>query len=100
MTEHLKAHFEAYMTACHGSRWITALPENQVLETRQAFYMGALTFQGMALSILDPDSGPTTPDEEARGEKLFAELAKEIEAFGESRIIQLFEQDAQGRGRA
>lgn len=100
MTDHLKKHFEGYMAACHGSQWQTALPLNQTLETRQAFYMGALFYQGMALSILDPDHGPTTPDEEDRGEKLFAELAEEIEAFGQSRIIQLFEKATMGGGRA
>ena len=90
MTDHLTKQFTGYMLACYGQSWAVRLPSEQIAETRQAFYMGALAYQGLALGILDPTSGPTTPEEEARGEQLFAEIADEIETFGRGRIFDLF----------
>jgi len=100
MSDHLAKQFAGYMTACHGPAWALRIPSDQMAETRQAFYMGALSYQGLTLSILDPDAGPTTPEEEARGEKLFTELADEIETFGKGRIFELFENATNGGGRA
>lgn len=99
-TDHLAKQFAGYMTSCYGPAWALRLPSDQMGETRQAFYMGALSYQGLVLGILDPDKGPTTPEEEARGEKLFSEIANEIEAFGEGRIFELFERSTNGGGRA
>lgn len=100
MTTHLSTQFAGYMTACCGPAWAVRIPSDQLAETRQAFYMGALSYQGLVLGILNPDAGPTTPEEEARGEALFAELADEIEAFGEGRIFDLFAKAAGQKGRA
>jgi hypothetical protein len=100
MTTHLSSQFAGYMTACYGPAWAVRIPSDQLAETRQAFYMGALSYQGLVLGILNPDAGPTTPEEEARGEAMFAEIANEIEAFGEGRIFDLFERATNGGGRA
>jgi hypothetical protein len=100
MTNHLKKQFAGYMTACYGQAWALRIPSDQLAETRQAFYMGALSYQGLALGVLNPDAGPTTPEEEARGEALFAELNDEIETFGKGRIFELFENATGGGGRA
>jgi hypothetical protein len=100
MTDHLGKQFAGYMTACYGAAWAVRIPSDQLAETRQAFYMGALAYQGLVLGILNPDAGPTTPEEEARGEALFAEIADEIETFGEGRIFDLFTRATNGGGRA
>jgi hypothetical protein len=100
MTSHLFKQFTGYMTACYGPAWAVLLPSDQVVETRQAFYMGALAYQGLVLGILNPDAGPTTPEEEARGEAMFAEIAKEIETFGEGRIFDLFTRATNGGAHA
>ena len=68
MTSHFHHEFVRYMTACYGKAWAVRLPSDQLAETRQAFYSGALAYQGLALGVLNPDAGPTTPEEEARGE--------------------------------
>lgn len=99
MTNHMAKQFAGYMTACYGPAWAMRLPSNQIAETRQSFFMGALAYQGLVLGILNPDMGPTTPEEEARGEALFAEIADEIEAFGKGRIFELFERATNGGGR-
>jgi len=100
MSDHLAKQFAGYMTACYGPTWTLCIPADQMAETRQAFFMGALSYQGLALSILDPDAGPTTPEEESRGEKLSTELADEIETFGNGRIFDLFAKATGGGGRA
>jgi hypothetical protein len=100
MTDHLGKQFAGYMTACYGPAWAVRIPSDQLAETRQAFYMGALAYQGLVLGILNPDAGPTTPEEEARGEAMFAEIANEIETFGEGRIFDLFARATNGGGRA
>lgn len=97
-TTHLFKQFNGYMQSCYGNAWAMRLPSEQIAETRQAFYMGALAYQGLVLGILDPNTGPTTPEEEARGEQLFAELAEEIEAFGRNRIFDLFAKGGVGHG--
>ncbi len=100
MTQHLTKQFNGYMTACYGNSWALRIPSDQLSETRQAFYMGALAYQGLVLGILDPGHGPLTPEEEARGEAVFAEIAAEIETFGESRIFDFFTRSTNGGGRA
>lgn len=98
MTNHLEKQFTGYMTACYGPAWALRIPSDQMAETRQAFFMGALAYQGLVLGILDPDAGPTTPEEEARGAALMAEIGDEIEAFGNGRIFELFEKSTNGGG--
>ena len=100
MTDHLAKQFSGYMTACYGPTWAVRIPSDQLGETRQAFYMGALAYQGLVLGILNPDAGPTTPEEDARGEAMFAEIANEIETFGEGRIFDLFTRATNGGGKA
>lgn len=100
MTQHLSKQFVGYMTTCYGQAWALRLPSDQIAETRQAFYMGALAYQGLVLNILNPDLGPTTPEEEARGEALMDEIYEEIEAFGKGRIFDLFAKSTNGGGRA
>jgi hypothetical protein len=100
MSDHLGKQFAGYMTACYGAAWALRIPSDQLAETRQAFFMGALSYQGLVLGILNPDSGPTTPEEEARGEAMFAEIANEIETFGEGRIFDLFARATNGGGNA
>lgn len=104
MTKHLDTQFIGYMTACYGQAWAMKLPSDQMAETRQAFYMGALAYQGLVLKTLNPatdtGAGDLTPDEEARGEQLFSELADEIETFGNGRIFDLFAKATNGGGRA
>jgi hypothetical protein len=100
MADHLKKQFSGYMTACYGQAWAMRIPSDQIAETEQAFYMGALAYQGLVLNTLNPGAGPTTPEEEARGERLFGELMEEIETFGRGRIFELFEKATSGGGRA
>jgi hypothetical protein len=98
MTGHIEKQFAGYMTACYGPAWAVRVPSDQIFETRQAFYMGALSYQGLVLSILDPGGGPLTPEEDARGQLTFTDLANEIETFGEGRIFDLFTRATQGGG--
>lgn len=100
MPDHLAKQFAGYMTACYGPAWAVRIPSDQMSETRQAFFMGALAYQGLVLGILSVEAGELTPEEEARGEVLFAELADEIETFGEGRIFDLFANATNGGGRA
>jgi hypothetical protein len=104
MTDHLSKQFSGYMTACYGPTWAVRIPSDQLGETRQAFYMGALAYQGLVLGILnaaiDPSKGELTAEEEARGEAMFTEIANEIETFGEGRIFDLFTRATNGGGRA
>ena len=100
MSKHLEKQFIGYMTACYGPAWAVRIPGDQLAETRQSFYNGALSYQGLMLGVLNPDAGPTTPEEEARGEALFAEIVNEIETFGNGRIFELFENATNGGGRA
>jgi hypothetical protein len=100
MTDRLAKQFTGYMTACYGPAWAVRMPSDQISETRQAFYMGALSYQGLVLGILNSDAGSTTPEEEARGEALFAEIANEIETFGKGRIFDLFTRATKGGGHA
>jgi hypothetical protein len=104
MTDHLGKQFAGYMTACYGAAWALRIPSDQLAETRQAFYMGALSYQGLVLGILDPATdtaqGDLTDGEAARGEAMFAEIAAEIETFGERRIFDLFARATNGGGNA
>lgn len=100
MSDHLTKQFTGYMTACYGAAWAMRLPSDQIAETRQSFFMGALAYQGLVLGILSAEAGELTPEEDARGEVLFAELAEEIETFGESRIFDLFANAAGQKARA
>lgn len=100
MTGHLAKQFAGYMIACYGQAWALRIPSDQLAETRQAFFMGALSYQGLVLGILDPDAGPTTPEEETRGERLMAEIGDEIETFGKGRIFDLFAKATNGGGNA
>ena len=100
MADHIAKQFAGYMTACYGQAWAVRIPSDQLAETRQAYFMGALSYQGLVLGIFDPAAGPTTPEEEARGEKLFAEIADEIETFGKGRIFDLFAKATNGGGNA
>lgn len=104
MTKHLETQFMGYMTACYGQGWALKLSSDQMAETKQAFYMGALAYQGLVLKSLNPandeNGGELTPEEEARGEQLFAELADEIETFGNGRIFDLFAKATNGGGTA
>ena len=104
MTKHLETQFMGYMAACYGPGWAMKLPSHQMAETKQAFYMGALAYQGLVLKTLNPatdeNAGELTPEEEAQGERLFGELADEIEAFGNGRIFDLFAKATNGGGRA
>lgn len=99
MSDHIARQFAGYMTACYGGAWAMRLPSDQIAETRQSFFMGALAYQGLVLGILSPDAGELTPAEEERGERLMAEIADEIEAFGKGRIFELFERETNGGGR-
>ena len=96
MTQHLQTQFMGYMHSCYGDGWAIKVPSDQMAETKQAFFMGALAYQGLVLNTLNPAAGPTTPEEEERGEKLFFELMTEIETFGETRIRELFAKGAKG----
>lgn len=100
MGDHLAKQFGGYMTACYGPAWAMRLPSDQIAETRQAFYMGALAYQGLVLGVMGPGTGPLTPEEEVRGETLMEEIASEIEHFGEGRIFDLFAKAAGGAGHA
>lgn len=104
MTKHLETQFMGYMAACYGQGWALKLSSDQMAETKQAFYMGALAYQGLVLKALNPandeNGGELTPEEEARGEQLFAELADEIETFGNGRIFDLFAKATNGGGTA
>lgn len=100
MADHIEKQFAGYMIACYGQAWAVRIPSDQLAETQQAFFMGALSLQGLVLGILDPDAGPTTPEEEARGERLMAEIGDEIEAFGKGRIFDLFAKATNGGGNA
>lgn len=104
MTRHLETQFMGYMAACYGQAWALKIPSDQMDETRQAFYMGALAYQGLVLKTLNPatdaNDGELTAEEEARGERLFSELADEIETFGNNRIFDLFANATNGGGRA
>ena len=99
-TTHIAKQFAGYMIACYGQAWALRIPSDQLAETRQAFFMGALSYQGLVLGILDPAAGPTSPEEEARGEALMAEIADEIETFGIGRIFDLFANATNGGGHA
>lgn len=104
MTKHLEPQFIGYMTACYGSAWAVRLPPRQLAETKQAFYMGALAYQGLVLKTLNPatdeNAGELTAEEEAHGARVFSELADEIETFGHGRIFDLFAAATNGGSRA
>lgn len=100
MPDHVQQRFAVYMTACYGANWETRLPEGQREESRQHFFMGALTYQDLILNILEPTAGPLSAAEEARGDLLMAEINAEIDAFGKKRIFDLFIAAGVGGGRA
>ncbi len=100
MTNHIAKQFAGYMIGCYGQAWAVRIPSDQLAETQQAFFMGALSYQGLLLNILNPGAGPTTPEEEARGERLMAEIGDEIETFGKGRIFDLFAKATNGGGNA
>lgn len=100
MTDHMTKQFAGYMTSCYGPAWAVRIPSDQLAETRQAFWMGALAYQGLILGVMGPNAGDLTADEAARGERLMAEINDEIEAFGRNRIHELFERTTNGGGRA
>jgi hypothetical protein len=100
MTKHIATQFAGYMTARYGPAWTLRTPADQLSEIQQAFYMGALAYQGLVLKTFDPGEGPLTPEEEARGEQMFAEIADEIESYGKNHIIDLFARATNGGGRA
>lgn len=100
MPDHVQQRFAVYMTACYGANWETRLPEGQREESRQHFFMGALAYQALILNILDPTEGPLSAAEQARGDRLMAEINDEIDAFGKKRIFDLFSAATNGGGTA